>query len=110
MTTFGLVFFVGDISGGNAEATVVHVYSQEAYTVRFTTRDGETCVTEQKSTRNTGPVKVADTLRVHYSKISPCDNIEPPDDRFATYGAILLLPPAFLAVGCVNLRPLRRRV
>ena len=109
VTTLGLIFFVGDISGSNAEATVVHVYSQEAYTVRFTTRDGEACVTAQKWTPSTGPVKVADTLRVHYSRISPCDNIEPADDWFARYGAILV-PPAFLAVGCVNLRRLRRRV
>ncbi|GLW34557.1 hypothetical protein [Actinoplanes regularis] len=107
-TLLCVVSFVGDISGGNAVATVVHIYSQESYTIRFTTRDGETCITAHKWTPRADPVKIGDTLRVHYSKISPCDNVDQQDDWFARYGAILL-PPGFLAIGCVNLRRLRGR-
>jgi hypothetical protein len=103
-----LAFFVGDLSGGNATATVVRVYSQGAYTISFTARDGTSCETPHKWTPRAEPVKVGDTFEVHYSKISPCDNVERRDDWFARYGGFLI-PPVFLAIGCFRLRRLRRR-
>jgi hypothetical protein len=108
MTLLSLVFFLGSLFGGDALATVVHVYSQEAYTIRFTTRDGRTCETPHKWMPRADPVSVNDTFKVHYSKISPCDNVDRGDDWFARYGAFLI-PPAFLAIGSVNLRRLRQR-
>ena len=108
ITLLSLVFFVGSLSGGNAVATVVHVYSQEAYTIRFATQDGKICETPHKWTPRADTVSVNDTFRVHYSKISPCDNVDRGDDWFARYGSFLI-PLAFLAIGAVNLRRLRRR-
>jgi hypothetical protein len=107
-TLLSLIFFLGNLSGGNTVATVVRVYSQEAYTIRFTTRDGTTCETPHKWLPRANLVEVNDTLKVHYSRISPCDNVDREDDWFARYGAFLI-PPAFLAIGCVNLRRVRRR-
>ena len=109
ITLFSLLFFLGSLEGGNAVATVVHVYSQEAYTIRFTTQDGRTCETPHKWTPSADPVRVNDTFKVHYSKISPCDNVDPEHDWMARYGAFLM-PPAFLAIGVVNLRRHRRRM
>ena len=103
-----LAFFVGDLLGGNATATVIHVDSQEAYAIDFTTRDGTTCETPRKWERSAEPIKVDDTFEVHYSKISPCDNVERRDDWFARYGGFLI-PPVFLAIGWVQLRLLRRQ-
>lgn len=107
-TLLSLLFVIGTIEGADATATVVHVYSQEAYTIRFATRDGTTCETPHKWNPRADPVEVGDTFRVHYSKISPCDNVDRKGDSFSTYGAFLIAP-AFLAIGCVNLRGLRKR-
>ena len=98
-----MIFLVGDLSGGNATATVLHVYSQEAYTIGFTTEDGAPCVTPHKWIPRSEPVELGDTFPVHYSRISPCDNVERADDLFARYG-MFLIPTVLFAAGCVNLR------
>lgn len=108
MTLLSALALVGEVSGGDATATVVHVYSPEAYTIRFTTADGTSCVTPHKWTPRRDPVKVNDTFSVHYSKLSPCDNVERKGNFFAAYGAFLLAP-LFLALGLVELRRLRKR-
>jgi hypothetical protein len=77
-TTF---FLVGDLRGGDATATVVHVYSQEVYSITFVTKDGRRCQTDHKWEPRAGTVNVSDTFEVHYSHVSPCYNVRRADDR-----------------------------
>jgi len=100
---------MGDFLGGDATATVVHVYSQEAYTIRFETESGTQCVTPHKWDARAEPVELNDTFDVHYSSISPCDNVERVDDLFARY-APASTATIFLAIGCVSLHRAKRRV
>ena len=99
----GLGFAIGDLLGGTTEATVIHVYTQEAYTIRFTTTTGIQCVTPHKWDPGASPVKLGDTFKVHYSRISPCDNVSRANDLFSRYG-FAVIPTVFLAIGYVNLR------
>jgi hypothetical protein len=101
-------FLVGELSGANATATVVHVYDQEAYTIRFTTKDGVRCESPHKWTPRAEPVKVGDTFEVHYSKISPCDNVDRADDLFGRYGFVVV-PSIFVGVGLLAIARIRRQ-
>ena len=102
-TTF---FLVGDVRGGEATATVVHVYSQQAYSISFVTKDGRRCqAADHKWEPRTGTINVSDTFQVHYSDISPCYNVrraDDPSDRFS-----YTIGPVMLAAGIVLLLLLR---
>jgi len=98
-TTFGAAMSVahgytlwGDLNGGNATATVVNVYSQTAYTVRYVTEDGVQCMTPHKWNRHPEPVRTSDTFEVRYSKILPCDNVRRADAGFSWFGYFLIAP------------------
>lgn len=108
MSLVAVVFLVADLSGGNARATVVHVYSQQAYTIRFKTKDGADCETPHKWTARAEPVKAGDTFEVHYSAISPCDNVERSDDLFARFGFVPI-PAIFVVVGLAVIARLRHQ-
>jgi hypothetical protein len=91
-------FLWGDLQGGNATATVVHVYSQTTYTISFITEDGTRCQTRHKWLARNEPIKVLDKFEVHYSKFLPCDNVERADDLFSRFGG-LLISPVLMIVG-----------
>lgn len=107
-TVVTTVFFVADVRGGDATATVVHVYSQAAYTISFTTKDGVRCETTHKWDPRPEPVRTGDTFEVRYSKIAPCDNVERADDYFARFGGYFI-PPIFLTVGLAAFLLVRRK-
>ncbi len=104
-----LMFLVGDFAGGDTTATVVHVSSQEAYTIRFTTEDGTGCELTQKWTPRAVPVKVGDTFEVHYSSPSPCENAKRADDWFARFG-FEVIPILLAVVGWIRIRELRQQM
>lgn len=97
-TTF---FYVWDLQGGDATATVVHVYSQQAYSVMFVTRDGRRCLADSKWEPRADTVNVSDTFVVHYSRVSPCDNFRRADDR--SYRYFYTIGPVMLAGGILLL-------
>jgi hypothetical protein len=101
-------FLWGDLHGGNATATVVHMYSQTAYTISFVTADGTRCETPHKWRARTDPINVSDTFEVHYSKISPCDNVERADDLFSRFGGYLV-PPVLTSIGLVGFVLVKRQ-
>ena len=101
------VFLVGNILGGNATATVGHVYSQVGYTVTFTTKFGVDCETSQKWSPSPSLVRSGDTIEVQYSRISPCDNVKRTDDFFALYG-FPAIPAIMVVAGSVAIARLRR--
>lgn len=82
----------GDLNGGNATATVVHVYSQTAYTIRYVTEDDIQCETPHKWDPRTEPIRASDTFEVRYSKILPCDNVRRADAGFSWFGGFLIGP------------------
>ncbi len=96
MVVLAILTSLADRKGGNATATVVHVYSQEAYTISYTTKDGERCVTPHKWNYRPQTVAVGDTFEVHYSSLLPCDNVERADD---TSGDSVLIPVLLLIGG-----------
>jgi hypothetical protein len=106
-TILTTVAFVGDLRGGNATATVVHVYSQELYDVAFVTRDGTRCQKPDKWLDPPKRINVSDTFQVHYSSRSPCDHFRRADqpDWWGPYA----VPPVFLAIGVVGLLGTRGR-
>ena len=113
-TTFGAAmsvamcyFLWGDLHGGNATATVVHV-SQTRYTISFVTADGTRCGTPHKLRPRADPINVSDTFEVHYSKISPCDNAERADDLFARFGGYAI-PPVLTIIGLVQFVLVKRQ-
>jgi hypothetical protein len=100
-TSVGMGYFLlGDFQGGNATATVIHVYSPTAYTISFITADGTRCKTPHKWRARNDSIEVSDTFEVHYSKISPCDNVERVDDPFSRFGGYLI-PPLLTILGLV---------
>ncbi len=103
-----LVALVDELSGGTTTAPVTHIYTQEVYTIRFTTADGTSCVTPHKWDGRAEPVKLNDTFAVHYSRASPCDNVERADDSFSRYVGISVAT-IFLAIGGAAIRRLRQR-
>lgn len=100
--------FAGDLAGGNTTARVVHVYTPQAYTIRFTTADGTVCETPHKWAARREPIAVGDTFEVHYSRFSPCENVERGDDQLGRYGGFALAT-VLLTAGILNLRSARRR-
>jgi hypothetical protein len=101
------VYLVADLRGGNATATVVHVYSQESYRVTFVTRDGTHCQADHKWNARPERINVSDTFRVHYSSLGPCENFRRADDRsfWSTYPIL----PVLLAASVVGLLLLREK-
>jgi hypothetical protein len=83
-------YLVADLNGGDATATVVHVYSQTAYTVSYTTKDGVGCEIKSKWDPVAHEVRTGDRFKVHYSKVRPCDNVDRADDHFARFGASVI--------------------
>jgi hypothetical protein len=107
-TTFAGLFTIAsvlarveDTRGGDATATVVHVYTQEAYSITFVTKDGRRCLTDHKWDPRKDTVHVSDTFQVHYSQFSPCDNVRRADDR--SFWSGFLIAPTMFAVGAVGL-------
>ena len=107
-TTFAGLFtiasmfaLVGDVRGADTTATVVTVYSQEAYSITFVTKDGRRCLTDHKWDPRKDTVHVSDTFKVHYSQFSPCDNVRRADDR--SFRSAFLTAPIMFAVGAVGL-------
>lgn len=108
VTIFSAVGYVGDVRGGNATATVVHVYMQEAYSVSFLTNDGRLCLADHKWEPRPDRVNVGDTFQVHYSRFGPCDNFHRADDR--AYPSVYATGPVALAGGILALLLLRERI
>jgi hypothetical protein len=106
MTIFTTVFLVADLRGGNATATVVHVYSQEAYAVAFATRDGTRCQAQHKWFPRPERINVSDTFEVHYSSLDPCYNFRRADE---SNWWLYTMPPVALAAGVVGLLVVRGR-
>jgi hypothetical protein len=103
-----LVGEIGYALGGQAIATVIHVYTDEVDEVSFTTADERVCDSLQKWATADPEVKAGDTFEVHYSKMSPCDNVERKHDyllRFVLFSAAAVLP----VVGWVGVRGSLRR-
>ena len=108
LTVVTTVFLVADLRGGDVTATVVHVYSQTAYTVSYTTKDGVRCETQSKWDPVANEVRTGDRFEVHYSKIQPCDNVDRSNDYFARFGGIFV-PSLFLVGGATALVLFRRK-
>jgi membrane protein YqaA with SNARE-associated domain len=102
-----LVAMVGNVLGGSTTATVGRVYSQVGYTVTFTTKYGTNCQTLQKWGDSPVPIQQGDTIEVHYSRFSPCYNVERADDSFSSYG-FLAIPTIMVAGGLIAITRLRR--
>src|SRR5689334_12254353 len=79
-TIVSMFVLVDDMRGADTTATVVHVYSQEAYSITFVTKDGRRCQTDHKWEPRKDTVHVSDTFQVHYSLSFPCDNVRRADD------------------------------
>lgn len=109
LATVGVGFFLwADLHGGNATATIVRVIPDIAYTIDFTTQDGVRCEASFKWSSARGSIELMDTFKVHYSRISPCDNVERADDYFARFGGYVI-PPVFVIVGVTALFLTRRQ-
>jgi hypothetical protein len=107
ISIFTMYFLLEDLQGGNTTATVVHVYSQTAYTITFVSKDGTHCRTDHKWNPQPEPVNVSDTFEVHYSKESPCHNVRRADD--GSYRQFYAAAPAFMLVGLIGLAVVKRQ-
>jgi hypothetical protein len=82
---FGVWTAWEDGRGGDANATVLQVWEkpdgsvQYGYRMTFTLRDGTVCEAERKLLPSSEKVHVGETITVHYSRLSPCSNVERAD-------------------------------